>query len=230
MEGMYGHTPDISMFRFAFWEPVWYYEPTAKYPKPNFLPGRFVGIAWNHGDAFTYKIWTTPNNDWEQGLELIRNVVHGRQHEDCTPRAAYTESDLALTKKKPSKKQRARNKKQTQIDGAPDLVGGDAPNERLVSFADESGAPLFHTAGIDSDTEPEEQREFAAEEEAMETAIDVNSATAMETCEDGEVVSANSAKRPCDEDAAPTIEYNPLDEDNIEMVDEANDFLSSESP
>jgi hypothetical protein len=47
------HTPDISSFRFKFWEPVWYYEPTAKYPAPNFLAGRFVGIAWDHGDAFT---------------------------------------------------------------------------------------------------------------------------------------------------------------------------------
>jgi hypothetical protein len=62
-----GHTPDISMFRFRFWEPVWYYEPTAKYPAPNFLPGRFVGIAWDHGDALTYMIWTTPENVWEDG-------------------------------------------------------------------------------------------------------------------------------------------------------------------
>jgi hypothetical protein len=56
MKKMFGHTPDISMFRFHFWETVWYYKPTAKYPKNNFLLGRFVGIAWEHGDAFTYKI------------------------------------------------------------------------------------------------------------------------------------------------------------------------------
>jgi hypothetical protein len=30
-EKLYGHTPDISMFRFRFLEPVWYYEPMAKY-------------------------------------------------------------------------------------------------------------------------------------------------------------------------------------------------------
>jgi hypothetical protein len=56
MEKLHGHTPDISMFRFVFWEPVWYYEPTAKFPQPNFLPGRFVGIAWDHGGALTYQI------------------------------------------------------------------------------------------------------------------------------------------------------------------------------
>jgi hypothetical protein len=71
MEVMRGHTPDISMFRFRFWEPVWYFEPTAKYPKPNFLPGRFVGIAWEHGDAFTYKIWTTPGKSIPNGNENL---------------------------------------------------------------------------------------------------------------------------------------------------------------
>ncbi len=73
-----GITPDISVFRFSFFEPVWYYEPTAKYPDPNFLPGRFVGIAWNHGDAFTYRIWTCPNGKYSEGQELIRNIVKAR--------------------------------------------------------------------------------------------------------------------------------------------------------
>ena len=78
MEKMFGQTPDMSMFRFHFWEPIWYFEPTAKYPNSNFLPGRFVCIAWEHGNAFTYKIWTTPDNDWKKGCELIRNVVKSR--------------------------------------------------------------------------------------------------------------------------------------------------------
>ena len=80
MEKMFGHTPDISsMFRFPFWCALWYFEPTAKYPKSNFLPGRMVGIAWDHGDAFlSYKIWTTPDGDWTKGVELIRNVVKTR--------------------------------------------------------------------------------------------------------------------------------------------------------
>jgi hypothetical protein len=42
---------------FKFWEPVWYYEATAMYPAPNLLPDQFVGIAWDHGDAFTYEVW-----------------------------------------------------------------------------------------------------------------------------------------------------------------------------
>ena len=78
IEVLDGMTPDISVFRFSFFEPVWYYEPTAKYPEPNFLPGRFVGIAWHHGDAFTYRIWTCPKGHHSGGQELIRNIVKSR--------------------------------------------------------------------------------------------------------------------------------------------------------
>ena len=67
IERIFGNTPDISMFRFVFWESVLYFEPIAKFPKPTFLPGRFLGIAWNHGDAFTYRIWTEPDGDWTKG-------------------------------------------------------------------------------------------------------------------------------------------------------------------
>ena len=64
MEKLHGKTPDISMFRFGFWAPVWYYEPTAKFPAPNFLPARHLGIASEHGDYFTYKVWTLPDDKW----------------------------------------------------------------------------------------------------------------------------------------------------------------------
>ena len=66
------------MFCFLFWEPVQYYEPTAKYPETNFLPARHVSIAWKHGDAFTYKVLTTLDGKWEDGCELVRNIVKSR--------------------------------------------------------------------------------------------------------------------------------------------------------
>ena len=50
MEKLHGNPPDISMLRFGFWAPVWYYEPTAKSPAPNFLPARHLGMAFEHGD------------------------------------------------------------------------------------------------------------------------------------------------------------------------------------
>ena len=65
VEKLQGKTPDISMFQFRFWAPVWYYEPTAKFPAPNFLPAQHLDIASEHGDYFIYKFWTLPNNKWE---------------------------------------------------------------------------------------------------------------------------------------------------------------------
>ena len=39
----------------------------------------FLGIAWNSGDQFTFKIWTEENGNWNQGRELIRNIVRPRR-------------------------------------------------------------------------------------------------------------------------------------------------------
>jgi hypothetical protein len=63
------------MFRYVFWQPVLFFEAIVRYPRPNFLPGRFIGIAWNHGDAFTYRVWSEPDGNWSKGQELIRNIV-----------------------------------------------------------------------------------------------------------------------------------------------------------
>ena len=97
MEKLHGNPPDISMFRFGFWAPVWYYEPTAKFPAPNFLPARHLGIASEHGDYFTYKVWTLPDDKWENGRELVRNIVTMRQHTDTSPIIDYTDEALTMS-------------------------------------------------------------------------------------------------------------------------------------
>jgi hypothetical protein len=151
MEKMYGHTPDISMFRFHFWEPVWYYEPTAKYPKSNFLPGRFVGIAWDHGDAFTYKIWTTPDDNWKKGQELIQNVVKLRSCDKTEARADYDESSLLLlTQNKTTKNQRRRSQRNSTKRKDRDEPDPDKQEARkcLVTFFN---SPQIH------DEDPEEK-------------------------------------------------------------------------
>jgi hypothetical protein len=52
----WGETPDLSVFQFLFYEPIYYLDPLAKFPNPNMLPGRFLGIARTTGDAFTFYI------------------------------------------------------------------------------------------------------------------------------------------------------------------------------
>ena len=51
-----GDTPDISVFRFHFWQEIEYFDPTMKQPLDGWLPGRFLGIAWDAGDALTFYI------------------------------------------------------------------------------------------------------------------------------------------------------------------------------
>ena len=113
MEKLHGTPPDIYMFRFGFWAPVWYYEPTAKFPAPNFLPARHLGIASEHGDYFTCKVWTLPDDKQENGLELVRDIVTMRQHTNTSPRIDYKNKALTMSKnlcaKKSKRKRKSRN-------------------------------------------------------------------------------------------------------------------------
>ena len=52
-----GDTPDIShLLQFYWYEPVLYKDTDPKYPDSKELPGHFVGIAKNTGDALTFRI------------------------------------------------------------------------------------------------------------------------------------------------------------------------------
>jgi hypothetical protein len=37
----WGNCPDISVFRFIFWQPIWFYNPRQSFPNPKMLKGRF---------------------------------------------------------------------------------------------------------------------------------------------------------------------------------------------
>jgi hypothetical protein len=206
------------MFRFHFWETVWYYKPTAKYPKSNFLPGRFVGIAWEHGDAFTYKIWTTPDDDWTKGRELIRNVVKSRSKTETEPRADYDESSLVWYKTKMTKTQikrsKRRSKKRAKDEEEP------ASEETRKRLATPSDSPLIHnadseekgTSGIEQGNQPKTPIQNDLPENAETPSSTINS------------------KRKFEEAMQPDAftEFNPLDEDleEIEMDSEVNDTFS----
>ena len=104
------------MFQFGFWAPVWYYEPTAKFPAPNFLPARHLGIASEHGDYFTYKVWTLPDDKWENGPELVRDIVTMLQYTDTSPRIEYTDETLTVSKNSCAEKSRREIKsKNTEV-------------------------------------------------------------------------------------------------------------------
>ena len=83
---------------------MWYYEPTAKFPAHNFLSAQHLGIASEHGDYFNYKVWTLPDEKWENGRELVRDIVTMRQHTDTSPRIDYTDEALTMSKNPRAKK------------------------------------------------------------------------------------------------------------------------------
>ena len=86
------------MFRFGFWAPVWYYKPTAKFLALNFLPAQHLGIASKHGNVFTDKVWTLPDNKWKNGRDLVRDIVTMRQHTDTSQIIDYTDKALTMSK------------------------------------------------------------------------------------------------------------------------------------
>ena len=76
-EKLTGNTPDISMFRFHFWEEIEYFNPGTKQPEHGWLPGRFLGIAWDVGDHLTYFIETEKAHG--KNVILARSTIRSRQ-------------------------------------------------------------------------------------------------------------------------------------------------------
>ncbi len=85
-EALHGDTPDISVFRYTFYEPVYYLEPNVHFPNPNMLPGRFMGIARTTGDAFTFIVMT---DDGIKSIALHRSVIRHRDNTSRDPYANY---------------------------------------------------------------------------------------------------------------------------------------------
>ena len=85
MEVSTGNTPDISKFRFYFYEPIWYYVPSNKNPKPDMLKARYLAIAESCGDSFTYFILTEPDDPKASRQLLMRSVIKSRRKQIGTP-------------------------------------------------------------------------------------------------------------------------------------------------
>lgn len=72
-----GRTPDLSPFRFHWFEPVWYFLPGAKSPKANMAKARFLCLAESSGDLMTYYILTEPGAS--KPKILVRSVIRSRR-------------------------------------------------------------------------------------------------------------------------------------------------------
>jgi hypothetical protein len=74
-----GHTPDISMFRFHLWEPIWYYEPGTKQTENSLKKARWLGSAHLAGDAMTYFIETEKETNSSRNMILVRSIIQTRR-------------------------------------------------------------------------------------------------------------------------------------------------------
>ena len=70
----FGNTLDISVFCFVFWSPVWYYAPSNSFPRSKVLPGQFIRITHNVGDAFCFLI-VIHDDDPDQCKVIARSVI-----------------------------------------------------------------------------------------------------------------------------------------------------------
>ena len=44
--------------------------------------GIFLGIYWDTGDLFNFKVWSEPDGDWNNGGEFTINVVLTRDEDE----------------------------------------------------------------------------------------------------------------------------------------------------
>ena len=74
-ERLTGNTPDISVFRFHFWQHIEFYDHKIKQPGDGWMPGRFLGIARESGDSMTYYVETEKSPRSGRNTILIRSTV-----------------------------------------------------------------------------------------------------------------------------------------------------------
>jgi Reverse transcriptase (RNA-dependent DNA polymerase) len=97
-EKMFHETPDISMFRFPFYCPIWYYTPRATFPHAKMMPARFLGIERRSGDSFCFLIVTEPEDESTSPQFLVRSVIRRRfPHQDAPLYSETTASTNTLT-------------------------------------------------------------------------------------------------------------------------------------
>ena len=86
IQALRGETPDISRFRFYWFQPIWYYDASLSFPHDRMEPGFFLDLAENTGDGFSFLI--LPAETYEdiplhkRPVTLVRSVVRPRLMDD----------------------------------------------------------------------------------------------------------------------------------------------------
>ena len=226
-----GSTQDISVFRFTFWQPIEYLAPNIKFPECSWLKGRFVGIAWKHGDPFTYRVWTEHIDEgWKGGRELIRNVVRPRREpKDATSSASKSDYEELTFKLNPNvnpsssaSTKRKKRKAAAVLDDNATAPSKRPRKDRSSKESDLNGkateVPKSTSVSFSADVQV-----INSEESSNENDVDKNQSTS----------SSSNSTHDCKDDGASTADGSNLEEHssdgdkNISNITEVNDELLS---
>ena len=209
-EVLNGDTADISPFRFTFWQPIKFLD-NPQFPESKWTMGRFLGIAWDTGDLFTFKVWSEPNGKWQDGREFVRNVVRTR-NEDEIPVVPEEETDVSqfrFQRNYKTKKRKRNNEFVYELRDLPEYEEIDDITEVTIGEEVMKNAVESNTANPESQnvvpTDPGEN-----DEESIRT-------TPKPTTQQKFSLQAEPAS---------DLEQGSMEHDQIESVKEVNDHLS----
>ncbi len=139
-EMIFGETSDISIFRFRWFQPVWYYCPTVSFPTDKMRPGFFLGIAQGTGDGFSYIILPVDKlsdiSETRNPPTVVRSVVRSRslsELETDAPRCVDTRSGF-----------RFENRLGDELFGSEELT----PHRSVDTAADDDLLPLVFPTSL----------------------------------------------------------------------------------
>jgi hypothetical protein len=189
-------------------------------------------IAWDCGDSFTYKIWTTLNDVWEDGCELIRSIVRSRSKEQDEPWAEYKNEDLEFTRTKlkergqKNKEKRAKKRKHRSEDETEEDQQDPRRTVRLFDVSHQAQSTEPEEMGAEIPNLPQVNQPITAANGLLQPNPNpkTNSTDAIQAT--NPTISATRTRE--EEDATNLEDFDPSDDDGeIEMVEEVNaDFFS----
>ena len=183
-EAHFGDTPDISLLRYPFYCPIWYYVPSATFPHSKMLPGRFLGIAATQGDAFTFLVLTWPDGD--NRLEVLSRSVIRRRYPREEPPEVHEDilGNLKFTKSNGMELQTPEDQEDLPLP-TESMLPSDTPNSTLTHEEDDPVEAYFEAIEEVYGPEvkrvklssPEELQETTETPQNVSTTTDTNSAS-----------------------------------------------------
>jgi len=220
-EVLNGDTADISPFRFKFWQPVKFFDKVG-FPQSRWVMARFIGIAWESGDHFTFKVWSEPDGDWTKGREFTRNVVRNRLASEMSTLSEETPDmkSFKFQKKVRSKKRKSNRKNAFDLVDIPEMEHLEtiAEEEEVVEDVEQNVPSQGENLQVTS--EVEEPANPGGKEGSTR-----NTTSRMPTTNTTTTTTPNQKSSTA---AEPTQqpEETSVEEEPIEMATEVNDHLS----